>query len=276
MSPRHINDNTFRPAFAGERGRIMEKSVNKGGAKSARTIAVANRKGGVGKTMTAVSLAAGLAREGQRVLCVDADSQGSMSVSLGVTEPDKLATTLATALTHIYNEEDFNPLDGVVKHPEGVDLIPANSNLAALEISLAGLIGRETVLRQYVEKVKPLYDFIIIDTSPSLDLMTINALAAADEIIITVCPKFLDAKGLELLLKSVAQIRRQINPTLVIDGILLTMVDRRANFTQTVIASIDVMVSLSILNLRIRRFQNCFLASEDFISIEVIPRYAEK
>jgi len=207
--------------------------------KTAKTLAVANRKGGCGKTMTAVSLAAGLARQGKRVLAIDADSQGSMSVSFGVAEPDKLTATLATAMTHILSEQDFDPLTGVIHNSEGVDVMPANSNLSALEISLAGIIGRETVLRQYIDKVKPLYDFIVLDTAPTLDLLTVNALAAADSVIIPVAPKFLDAKGLELLLKSVAQIRRQINPNLAIDGILLTMVDRRANLTREVIASIE-------------------------------------
>ncbi|GHU36652.1 sporulation initiation inhibitor Soj [Clostridia bacterium] len=207
--------------------------------KAAQTIAIANRKGGCGKTMTAVSLAAGLARKGKRVLAIDADSQGSMSVSFGAVEPDKLATTLATAMTHIVNETESDPLTGVIHNPEGVDVMPANSNLSALEISLAGIIGRETVLRQYIEKVKLLYDYIILDTAPTLDLLTINALAAADSVIIPVTPKFLDALGLELLLKSVAQIRRQINPALSIGGIFLTMVDRRANLTREVIASIE-------------------------------------
>jgi chromosome partitioning protein len=208
--------------------------------KTAQTFAIANRKGGCGKTMTAVSLAAGLAKHGKRVLAIDADSQGSMSVSFGAAEPDKLTNTLATAMTHIVNETDFDPLAGVIHNAEGVDVIPANSNLSALEISLAGIIGRETVLRQYVEKVKLLYDYIILDTAPTLDLLTINALAAADSVIIPVAPKFLDALGLGLLLKSVAQIRRQINPNLEIDGILLTMVDRRANLTREVISSIEI------------------------------------
>jgi chromosome partitioning protein len=189
--------------------------------------------------MTAVSLAAGLARRGKRVLAIDADSQGSMSVSFGISEPDKLSATLATAMTHIVNEQDIDPLTGVVHNAEGVDIMPANSNLSALEISLAGIIGRETVLRQYICDVRPLYDYIVIDTAPTLDLLTINALAAADSVIIPVAPKFLDALGLELLLKSVAQIRRQINPSLEIGGILLTMVDRRANLTRDVIASIE-------------------------------------
>jgi len=142
-------------------------------------------------------------------------------------------------MMQIINEQDIDPMMGIIRHSEGVDLLPANNSLAGLEISLAGLIGRETVLRQYIEKVKPFYDFIILDTAPTLDLLTINALAAADSIIIPVCPKFLDAKGLELLLKSVAQIKRQINPALEIGGILFTMVDHRANFTREVISSIE-------------------------------------
>jgi chromosome partitioning protein len=207
--------------------------------KSAKVIAIANRKGGVGKTQTTVNLGAGLARQGKRVLIVDTDSQHSATVSLGVIEPDKLAATIATAMLHIVNEQDFDPTAGIIHHSEGVDLLPANNALAGLEISLAGLIGRETVLRQYIEKVRSQYEYIILDTAPTLDLLTINAFAAADSIIIPVCPKFLDAKGLELLLKSVAQIRRQINPSLEIGGILLTMVDRRSNFTREVISSIE-------------------------------------
>ena len=207
--------------------------------KSAKTIAIANRKGGVGKTQTTVNLGAGLARQGKRVLCVDTDSQHSLTVSLGVTEPDKLTATVATVMSQIINEQDFDPTAGIIRHSEGVDLLPANNTLAGLEISLAGLIGRETMLRQYIDKVKPLYDYIILDTAPTLDLLTINALAAANSVIIPVCPKFLDAKGLELLLKSVAQIRRQINPMLGISGILFTLVDRRSNLTRDVISSIE-------------------------------------
>jgi chromosome partitioning protein len=154
-------------------------------------------------------------------------------------EPDKLTETLATSMLNIINEQSFDPTAGIIHHSEGVDLLPANSTLAGLEISLAGLIGRETMLNQYLEMVKPLYDFIILDTAPTLDLLTINALAAANSVIVPVCPKYLDAKGLELLLKSVAQIKRQINPTLSIGGILFTMVDLRARFTRDVISSIE-------------------------------------
>ena len=204
-----------------------------------KTIFIGARKGGTGKTMTSASLGVGLARQGKKTLVIDADSQYSLTLSLGIREPDKLAVTLATVMHNIISEHDFDPMTGIIHHAEGVDLLPANSSLTGIELALAPLIGREAILRQYIEKVSTMYDYIIIDTSPSLDLLTINALTAADSVIIPVAPKFLDAKGLELLLKSVAQIRRQINPRLSIDGILLTMVDRRSNLTREVIASIE-------------------------------------
>ena len=204
-----------------------------------KTIVIANRKGGCGKSMTAASLGVGLARQGKKTLVIDADSQHSLTVSLGVTEPDKLPTTLASVLYGIINEQDIGTTTGVIHHTEGVDLMPANSSLAGIEIALAPLIGRETVLKQYIDKVKSLYDFVMIDTAPTLDLLTINALAAADSVIIPVTPQYLDAKGLELLLRSIAQIRKAINPKLIIDGILLTMVDKRANFTKDIISLIE-------------------------------------
>ena len=204
-----------------------------------KTIFIGARKGGVGKTMTAASLGIGLAREGKKTLVIDADSQFSLTVSLGVREPDKLPVTLATVMNYIINEQSFNPTRGLIHHSEGVDLLPANSSLTGIELALAPLIGRETMLRQYIEMVKPLYDFILIDTPPTLDLLTVNALAAADSVIIPIVPKYLDAKGLELLLKSIAQIRRQINPSLSISGILLTMVDRRTNFTRDIITLVE-------------------------------------
>ncbi|MDR1537177.1 MAG: AAA family ATPase [Clostridiales bacterium] len=231
-SRRYINAKSFAP-------RTRRKTIFGKAQKTAQKLAIANRKSGCGKTMTAISLAAGLARNGKRVLAIDADSQHPLTVSFSIAELDKLALTLASAMTHIVNGRDFDPTAGIVHHAEGVDVLPANSNLSALEISLAGIIGRETVLRQYIDKVKPLYDYIILASAPTLDLMTVNALAAADSVIIRVAPKFLDAIGLELLLKAAAQIRWQFNPALEFDGILLTMVDRWAHFTREVIASIE-------------------------------------
>ena len=204
-----------------------------------KTIAVSCLKGGVGKTMTSASLGVGLAKQGKKVVCIDTDAQHSLTVSFGIPEPDKLPVTLSTVMSNIISETDFDPMAGIIHHSDGVDILPSNNTLAGMEIALVQQIGRETVLRQYIEKLKPFYDYIIADCAPSLDLLTINALAAADSVIIPVVPKYLDAKGLELLLKSIAQIRRQINPALSISGILLTMVDRRASFTREIISLVE-------------------------------------
>ena len=205
-----------------------------------KVFVIANRKGGCGKSMTTASLGVGLAQQGKKTLIIDADTQYSLSVSMGVSETEKLPVTLATVMSDIINEKGTDPTAGIIHHSEGVDLLPANRALEGMELTLASmLIGRETVLRQYIEMVEPLYDYCLIDTAPSLNLLTVNALAAADSVIIPVVPKFLDAKGLELLLKSIVQIRHQINPTLNISGILLTMVDRRAKFTREVITLVE-------------------------------------
>jgi len=151
-----------------------------------KTIVISNQKGGCGKSVTAVNLAIGLVRQkGGRVLLLDADPQHSLTVSLGVTEPDKLPITLASVMADIIADTDFNPTAGITHHVEGVDFLPANITLANTELSLVPVMGHETVLRQYIDRVKPLYDWIICDTSPSLGLLTVNALAAADSIIIT-------------------------------------------------------------------------------------------
>ena len=204
-----------------------------------KIIVITNRKGGTGKSTTAANLGIGLARQGKRVLMLDSDSQSSLTISLGVSEPNKLPVTLATVMSNIINETEFDLTKGIIHHAEGVDFLPANNSLARIEIELASLIGRETILSQYTKMISPNYDYIIVDTAPTLGLLTVNALAAADSVIIPVTPKFLDAKGLELLLKTISQIKRQINPALEIGGILLTMVEKRANFTREIISLIE-------------------------------------
>jgi len=204
-----------------------------------KVLAVTNRKGGTGKSTTCISLGAGLARQGRKVLIIDADSQHSATVSLGIKEPDMLEVTLATIMQRIINEQEIDPFDGIISHTEDISLMPSNNGLAGMEIILASIMGRETVLRQYIEKVRSLFEIVLIDTAPTLDLLAINALAAADSVIIPVAPKYLDAKGLELLLKSIAQIRKVINPSLAIGGILFTMVDKRANITKDIISMIQ-------------------------------------
>lgn len=203
-----------------------------------KVIAITNQKGGVGKTTSTVNLGVGLAREGKKVLLIDADPQGSLTVCMGIRQPDELEFSLATVMAAIINDEPIAPGKGILSNREGVDLMPANIELSGLETSLFNVMSREYVLKNYVDTVRKDYDYILIDCMPSLGMMTVNALVASDSIIIPSQPSFLSAKGLDLLLKSVAKVRRSINPALTIDGILMTMVDRRTNNANEIIASL--------------------------------------
>jgi chromosome partitioning protein len=199
-----------------------------------KVIALANQKGGTGKTTTTVNLGIGLASQGKKVLMVDADAQGNLTDSLGYQEPDNLPVSLATILTKIMVEEPYKADEGILHHTEGVDLMPGNIELSAIEVSLVNTMSRETVLRSYINTVKDKYDYILIDCMPSLGMLTINALAAADSVIIPVQAHYLPAKGMTQLLQTIARVRRQINPKLTIDGVLLTMVDNRTNFAKDI------------------------------------------
>jgi len=211
-----------------------------------KVFVITNRKGGVGKSFTTASLGFALARQGKKVLCIDTDNQNSLTVSMGVNDPDGLPVTITTIIKDIINKKEIDPAAGIIRHPESVDLMPANNSLTGIELSIAPLVGREGIIRKYLKAVKPLYDICLIDTSPTLDILTINALAAADSVIIPVAPKFLDAKGLELLLRSIADIREDINPALDICGILMTMVDKRTNFSKEIIGVIEQAYGKSI------------------------------
>lgn len=203
---------------------------------NANIIALSNQKGGTGKTTTCANLGIGLAQEGKRVLVVDNDPQASLTISLGWTQPDKLPVTLSTLMGRAIMDEPIRAEEAILHHSEGVDVLPASIELSGMEVSLVNAISRESVLRQVLEELSPRYDHMLIDCMPSLGMLTINALAAANSVIIPVQAQYLPAKGLEQLLQTVAKVRRQLNPRLKIDGILLTMVDNRTNFNREISA----------------------------------------
>ena len=197
--------------------------------------AICNQKGGVGKTVTAVNLGIGLAREGKKVLLVDVDAQGSLTASLGYQRPDQMENTLAAILGRIISDEPVSPGEGIIHHKEGVDLLPANIELSGLEVTLVNTMSRETILREYLNSVRDQYDEILLDCCPSLGMLTINALAAADEALIPMQAHYLSIKGLEQLIRTISKVKLKINPGLEIAGILITMADMRTNYSREIV-----------------------------------------
>ena len=181
-----------------------------------------------------MNLGIGLARKGKRVLLIDNDPQGSLTEALGYPEPDKLETTLANVMEWVLNEENFDLSAGILHHEEGIDLMPANIELSGVETSLVGIMSSETTLKEYIEMISDDYDYIMVDCSPNLGQLTLNALVAADEIIIPVQAAYLPLKGLEQLLRTISRVKRKMNPKLDIMGILITMVDYRTNFAKDI------------------------------------------
>ncbi|MBR3244228.1 MAG: AAA family ATPase, partial [Parasporobacterium sp.] len=173
---------------------------------------------------------------GKRVCMIDADPQGSLTVSLGYPDPDDIPITLATVMTNIIEEKDFTADYGMLHHKEGVDLLPANMELSGIEVSLANTMSREMILKEYIELIRDQYDYIIIDTMPSLGVMTINALVAADRVLIPCAASYLPVKGLQMLMKTIAVVKKRLNKQLKIEGILITMVDYRTNYAKDITA----------------------------------------
>lgn len=200
-----------------------------------KTIAICNQKGGVGKTTSTVNLGVGLAMQGKKVLLVDADPQGDLTTCLGWNDADNLQNTLSDKMMEVVQGKENNPFNGILHHKEGVDLMPSSSDLFDFEISLVTAMNREVILKSYLSEVRDKYDYILIDCSPSLGMMTLNSLSAADSVIIPVQAHYLPAKCMTQLLRTVNKVKRHINPNLKIDGILLTIVDNRTNLAKSTV-----------------------------------------
>ncbi|MEE1257991.1 MAG: AAA family ATPase [Lachnospiraceae bacterium] len=208
-----------------------------------KVIAIANQKGGVAKTTTAVNLGIGLAKAGKKVLIIDNDSQGSMTICMGQQNPDNIKYTLASIYDRLIQEDEefnlddidlaesyekkitFDVREGILTSEEGVDYIPSNICLAATELTLVQVERREEVLKDYIHQIKQYYDYVLIDCLPSLGLLAANAFACADSLLIPMPPAFLATKGLQDLIKTYVRVKRKINPKLKIEGIVFTMVD---------------------------------------------------
>lgn len=203
-----------------------------------KVIALTNQKGGVGKTTTAVNLGVGLVQQGKKVLLIDADAQANLTMALGYTKTDNLPITLSDIMQDIIDGKSVDVQESILHTDEGVDLLPSCVELAGVETTLIDTKNRESVLKACISEVKKNYDYVLIDCMPALGMLTINGLAAADRVIIPNQPHYFSIKGLEQLLRSVSKVKRQINPNLRIDGILMTMVMPRTKITQTVISTV--------------------------------------
>ena len=205
-----------------------------------KVIAVANQKGGVGKTTTALNVAIGKVRNGYDVLIVDFDPQGDLTSSLGWKINDALENSVSSMLDDYINDEPINYDSLILNHPEAVDVIPTNIELADFEMRLVSVINREQTLSICIEPLRSKYDYIFIDCPPSLGMLTVNALAAADEVLIPVQTQYLPAKGMTKLLQTVNKVQRKIN------GIVMTLADSNTNITKSTIETIRDSFSKNI------------------------------
>lgn len=197
-------------------------------------IAIANQKGGVGKTTTAFSLGVALANNNKKVLVVDADPQANLTTYMGFYDEDNIPITLSTLIERYIDGEDIKPEESILHHKEHIDLIPSNLNLSMTENNLSNAMNREYAIKNCLEDLRNQYDYIIIDCMPTLNMITTNALATANQVIVPVQSQYLSAKGMGNLLTIIGKVKRQVNKDLKVGGILLTLVDKRTKLPSTI------------------------------------------
>jgi chromosome partitioning protein len=233
----------------------------------ARIVAVCNQKGGVGKTTTTINLGAALAEQGRRVLLVDFDPQGALSVGLGIQPHDIDSTVYNLLMERDITAQDVLHKTGV----DGMDLLPSNIDLSGAEVQLVHEVGREYVLGGVLQPLMPEYDMIMIDCQPSLGLLTINALACADSVIIPLECEYFAMRGVALLMETIDKVSRRLNTKLTIDGLLATMYDSRTLHTREVLASMvngfGDKVFHTVIN-RTVRFPDATVAGEPITSFD--------
>lgn len=210
----------------------------------AKIIALVNQKGGTGKTTSTINIAAGLVNKGYRVLTIDLDAQGSLTASLGV-ETYNNPNTIYEALNGQINAKDC-----IIK--KNFDIIPADIRLSGAEIELSSIPGRETILKEVLDPITNIYDYILIDCPPSLTLLTLNGLVAAKEIYITLQPEFLALLGMSQLIKTIETVKKRLNPELEVTGIIITMYDSRKILYKEVIDNVETYFPDKLFNTRIR------------------------
>jgi chromosome partitioning protein len=233
----------------------------------ARIVAICNQKGGVGKTTTTINLGAALAEQGRRMLLVDFDPQGALSVGLGI-QPHDIDMTIYNLLM----ERGVDPHDVLLKTSmPDMDLLPSNIDLSGAEVQLVHEVGREFVLGGVLKSIVPDYDYILIDCQPSLGLLTINALACADSVLIPLECEYFAMRGVALLMETIDKVQQRLNPKLAIDGLLGTMYDSRTLHTREVLGSIvngfSDKVFHTVIN-RTVRFPDATVAGEPITSFD--------
>lgn len=254
-----------------------------------KVIAISNHKGGVGKTTSAVNIGAGLNKLGKRVLLIDLDPQANLSQSLAITDQGQNIYTLLKSMATNYRTK-IAP----VTIAEGLELIPSTLDLSGAEIELSSEAGREYILRELIEPLRSQYDYILIDSPPSLGLLTINAFTASDEVLIPLQAQYLALQGLTKLIEVIDKIRTRLNKDLKIGGVLITQYDSRKVLNRDIVASIEAYFKTEVFKARIRdnvalaeaptqgvdifRYQAKSYGAEDYLELckEIIKRHEAK